>query len=207
MGSRSRPGSERQWLAYEAARIMVEDGVTEFERARRKAALRAGIGDRRRWPNNEEIQQALLAHRRLFDGERQARELRALRRQALIAMRRLADFRPRLVGPALSGSGDIAQGVRLLVFADTPEEVILALIDQGIPWREQEEWLRFGGGARRAHPVLCFLAGETPFALVVLPRSALRNPPLDPVTDRPERGADTEEVQRLASEPHPLGSP
>lgn len=203
MGSRTRPGPERQRLAYEAARIMLEDGVAEFERARRKAALRTGIGDRRHWPSNEEIQQALLAQRRLFDGERQARELRALRQQALIAMRRFASFRPRLVGPALSGSGDMAQGVRLLVFADSPEEVILALMDQGIPWREQEEWLRFAGGIRRVQPVLHFFAGETPFALVVLPSNALRNPPLDPVTDRPERGADADEVQRLASEPYP----
>jgi hypothetical protein len=206
MGSRARPGAERQWLAYEAARIMAEDGVSEFERARRKAAQRAGIGDRRRWPSNEEIQQALIAQRRLFDGERQARDLRTLRQQALIAMRRFADFRPRLVGPALYGSGDMAQGVRLLVFADSPEEVILALMDQGIPWREQEEWLRFGGGVRHTCPVLSFLAGETPFALVVLPRSALRNPPLDPVTDRPERGADADEVARLASAPDPLGA-
>jgi len=199
MASRARAVTDRQRLAYEAARIMAEEGVTEPERARRKAAQRAGIGDRRRWPSNEEIHEALLAQRRLFAGERQARELSALRQQALIAMRRFRAFRPRLVGSALSGSGDLAQGVRLLLFADSPEEVILALIDQGIPWREQEEALRFSGGVRQVCPVLSFLAGEVPFSLVVLPTAALRNPPLDPVTDRPERGAAAEEVQRLAA--------
>ena len=42
-----------------------------------------------------------------------------------------------------------------------------------------------------------FVAGETPIELIVLPRQALRNPPLDPVTERPERGADIAELERL----------
>jgi hypothetical protein len=36
--------------------------------------------------------------------------------------------------------------------------------------------------------------------LVVLPRHALRNPPVDPVTERPQRGANRREVARLLSE-------
>jgi len=34
---------------------------------------------------------------------------------------------------------------------------------------------------------------------VVLPLGALRNPPLDPVSERPERGAGISEVVRLLS--------
>lgn len=60
MGVRNRSHVQRQRLAYEAARIMVDQGVREFDRARCKAAERAGIGDRRLWPKNEEIQEALL---------------------------------------------------------------------------------------------------------------------------------------------------
>jgi hypothetical protein len=176
---------------------MAEQGVVEFDRARRKAAARAGIANKRCWPDNEEIEQALLAHRRLFQGERLEEELRHLRTQALEGMRIFSRFAPRLVGPALTGTGDRTQGVRLHLFADNPEEVVLELMDQGIPWNEREGKLRYGGGAYRTHPMLSFIAGETPFELVILPRNAVRNPPLDPVTDRPERGADSADVERL----------
>ena len=198
MSGRKPPAGQRQRLAYEAARIMAEEGAAEFERARRKAAERLGLSDRRCWPSNGEIQDALLAHRRLFQGDKQVRELEHLRRQALSAMRRFAAFRPRLVGPALTGTGDAAQGVRLFLFA-SPEEVVFALIDQGIPWEEREVSLRYAGGVRRAHPVFGFFAGETPFALIVLPLEARRNPPLDPISERPDKGADAAEVERLLS--------
>lgn len=197
MTGRNRAAGQRQRLAYEAARIMADEGAADFERARRKAAERIGHSDRRCWPSNEEIQDALLAHRRLFYGDRQVRELEHLRRQALAAMRKFAPFRPRLVGPALTGTGDAAQGVRLFLFASRPEDVVFALIDQGIPWEEREISLRYAGGVRRVHPVFGFVAGETPFALVVLPPEAQRNPPLDPVSERPDKGADVGEVERL----------
>ena len=199
MGDRSRFSAQRQRLAYEAARIMVEENLGEFDRARHKAAERAGVVDRRCWPRNQEIQEALLQQLRLFQGERQPVALRCLREQALAAMRNFRAFMPRLVGPVLHGTADSGQGIRLHVFADSPEEFVMTLLDQGIPWRQHDENLRFGGGLQRAHPVFTFVAGETPFELVVLPRGAIRNPPFDPVSDRPEKGAGLTEVACLIS--------
>lgn len=202
MGERKQSSEQqRQRLAYEAARIMAEQGIPEFDRARRKAAERARICDKRCWPDNEQIQEALLQHRRLFQGGKREEDLRQLRSQALEGMHTFARFAPRLVGPVLIGTGGNAQGVRLHLYADNPEEVILALIDQGIPWQGCEETLRFAGGVCRSHPGFTFIAGNTPFELVVLPRGAVRNPPLDPVSNRPERGADVAEVERLLDEP------
>lgn len=197
MSGHNRSNAHRQRLAYEAARIMVDQSVGEFDRARRKAAERAGIDNRRLWPNNQEIHEALLQQRRLFQGEEREQDLTRLRRQALAAMRVFAAFRPRLVGPVLSGSADPSQGVRLHLFTDSPEAVVYSLLDQGIPWQEGEEVLCYGGGARQTHPVFAFLAGETPFELVVLPPNAQRNPPLGAVSERPERGASASEVANI----------
>lgn len=199
MGDRSRFSAQRQRLAYEAARIMREQNLDEFDRARHKAAARAGVGDRRCWPKNQEIQEALLQQLRLFQGETQPAALRRLREQALAAMRNFKAFVPRLVGPVLHGTADSRQGIRLHVFADSSEELAITLLDQGIPWRQHDENLRFGGGVQRAHPVFTFVAGETPFELVVLPRGAMRNPPLDPVSERPDKGAGLTEVAALVS--------
>ena len=68
-------------------------------------------------------------------------------------------------------------------------------------------------GARRTvftlilFAAFAFVAGGIPFTLVVLPLQAMRNPPLDPVTERPERGADLDAVRKLLDEsgPRPPG--
>jgi len=195
----NRSSAHRQRLAYEAARIMVSQDIRDFDKARRKAAERTGISDKRLWPSNGEIEEARLQQRRLFEGEKSDQELEILREQALTAMRSLAEFTPRLVGPVLRGNADSTRGIRLHLFTDNPEEVVLALIDRGIPWKQGEALLRYGGGKRNSHPLLTFLAGQVPFELVVLPLGAMRNPPLDPASERPERGADISEVVRLLS--------
>ena len=187
-------------MAYEAARIMVEQGLADFDRARRKAAERTGILDRRSWPSNEAIAEALLTQRRLFQELSQVRELEQLRREAVEAMRAFKEFSPRLTGPVLDGTGSVDLGIQLYLFAERPEEVVFRLLDQQIPWQERERSLRYRGGERRNHPVFRFFAGETPVELIVLPRSALRNPPLDPVTERPDRGADLKDLERLMAE-------
>jgi hypothetical protein len=196
MGNRNRLDAQRRTLAYEAARIMVDQGDGDYERARRKAAERAAVNNRRLWPSNEEIQEAVLAQQRLFKGQSQLSELTQLREQALEAMRHLGSFRPRLVGPVLDGSADCRHAVRLLLFADHTEDVVFSLLERRIPWRERHEALRFGGG-RRSVPVLSFYAGETRFELVVLPPAAQRNPPLDPVSERPQLGVDEHGLARL----------
>lgn len=200
MGGRDRPSVVRQRMAYEAARIMVEQGLSDFERARRKAAQRTGVVDRRSWPSNEAIQEALMAQSRLFGGEARERKLTHLRGEALKAMRAFASFSPRLVGSVLTGSGQEQLGIQLFLFAENPEDVVFALLDQQIPWHERERAFRFSGGERRNYPIILFMAGDVPFELTVLPVQALRNPPLDPVTERPERGADIAEVERLLAD-------
>jgi hypothetical protein len=184
-------------MAYEAARIMVEQDLFDFDRARRKAAERTGILDRRSWPANDEIQEAILTQRRLFLGEAGERELRRLRGEALRAMEAFRAFSPRVLGAALSGAGRAEHGVQIFLFADCPEDVVFALMEQRIPWYERERSFRYSNGERRVHPVLSFVAGDIPCELIVLPRQAIRNPPLDPVTERPERGADIVELERL----------
>jgi hypothetical protein len=206
VSGRSRCSPQRYRLAYEAARILADQGDQAFDRARRKAAERTGIMNRREWPSNEEIQDALLEQRRLFRSERGAADLHRLRQQAAAAMRSFSRFLPRLVGPVLSGAGDLHQGVRMHLFADSPKELVFALVDQGIPWQEREEALRYSGGVCRVQPAFAFVAGDIPFTLVVLPLHAMRNPPLNPVTERPERGANLEAVRKLLDEQGPQAS-
>ena len=200
MHHRERAETQRRWLAEEAARLMAEQGIAEPERARRKVAERAGIADKRRWPNNEEIQEALLAYRRLFWRPEQAAAVDRQRRQALAAMRHFHRFRPRLIGSLTTDYPDPSQSVRLLLAAEAVDEVVLELLNQGIRWRERQEARRFADGSRGFLPVLSFMAGDTPVELLVLPRTAPSNPPLDPMDERPERGLDEAGVTALLNQ-------
>src|ERR1044072_3806822 len=94
----------RRALAQEAARIMAEHGIRDFLVAKRKAAERFGVVDNAVLPKNTEIEDALAEYQRLFGGEIHAESLNEQRRVALMAMRRLREFEPRLVGSVLSGT-------------------------------------------------------------------------------------------------------
>ena len=104
MPARDRANALRQHMAYEAARIMVEQDVADFERARRKAAERTGILDRRNWPSNELIQEAVLAQRRLFSGPEQQDDLERMRRGALEAMRTFERFKKSGIKKSMNGT-------------------------------------------------------------------------------------------------------
>ena len=176
---------------------MREQGLLELDHARRKAVERLGITNRRCWPDNAEIQAALENEYRLFQPEAQHQVTTALREQALAAMQTFAEFEPRLVGQLVSGTASLEQGVRLHLFADDTRPIVFKLIDKGIPWQAGDSQHRYADGTRQMHPTFAFVAGEIPIELVVLPDRARRNPPLSSISERPERGLDAEDVERL----------
>ena len=190
-------------IAQECARLIAEEGVQDFGAARRKAALRLGIGNRAILPDNSEIEQALLDRQRLFDADRQAIRLRGLRKTALDAMRFLARFRPRLVGSVLSGAAGPHAGVHLHLFADAPEEITLFLMDRHIPFETAEHRLKMASGAQVCLPVFRFTAGETRVDLTVFGLLAEREAPLSRVNNRPMRRAGLAEVEALLAESRP----
>ena len=106
MAKKQQNGSDRArlLLAQEAARIIVDQGIEDYRLAKTKAAERLGLSDRGSLPRNGEIEQALAEHLQLFRHEAQATLLRSMRVAALAAMRLLAPFKPRLVGPVLAGT-------------------------------------------------------------------------------------------------------
>jgi hypothetical protein len=196
MPGRNKRNLDRRRLAAEAARIIAEQGVVDYGRARQKAQTRLGLAGPKSLPEYWEIEQALEEYQRLFQGDRHSERIAQLRWAAKRAMQELSAFSPRLVGPVLNGTAGDGNSVRLHLFVDTPEEVALHLMDRNIPYRAGDRAMRFGREHRNM-PVFRFEAGGTSLELVVLPRDGLRNPPLSPVDGKPERGATIEQVERL----------
>jgi hypothetical protein len=190
----------RTRIAQEAARLMSEEGIQDFYAAKRKAAQHLGAPDTRNMPRNQEVEAALQEYQRLFRGEQQSGHLRVLREAAVQAMRFLAGFKPRLVGSVLSGTAGRHADINLHLFADTPEEVSLFLMDNSIPFHPAQKRLRISREAWQEFPAYEFMAGEQAVELVVFPSEGRREAPRSPVDGRPMRRARVEEVEALLAD-------
>ena len=190
----------RLLIAQEAARLMSEHGIRDFHHAKLKAAERLGILEAQALPRNLEIERALREHQRLFQADSQPQLLLRRRTAAVEAMKFLAQFEPRLVGAVLEGTADAHSAVCLHVFSDDTDAVELYLSEHGVPVETQIRRLRYGRDEQPEYPVLLFAADELPFDLTVLPRNALRQPPVDRTDDRPMRRASLAQVEMLLDE-------
>ena len=201
MPKRSARGDQlRRALAQEAARIMVDHGISDFLLAKRKAAERMGVTDRAVLPKNTEIEAALAGHHRLFGAGSHDGELARLRQDAAAAMRLLAEFEPRLVGPVLSGTAATHDEIQLHLFADTPETVLVALMELHIPHTVAERRVKVLRDVAEPVPVVRFQAGENEVGAFIFPADGIRQPPFSPVDGKPMRRATLRDVEALLEE-------
>jgi hypothetical protein len=188
-------------LTLEAARLMADEGIASYYKAKFKAAERLGVSDTRNMPGNDEIEQALMDYQRLFKADTQPAALRQLREAALKAMQFFDDFTPRLVGPVLNGTANEYSEVQLHAFTDTPEQISLFLIGKNIPFELGERRLTFSKkGTPVTYPVYRFVAGEVGVEVIVFPVDGIRQAPLSPVDGRPIKRAPAAAVERLMKE-------
>jgi hypothetical protein len=192
-------GSEqmRRRVAVEAARLISESGIRDFQMAKRKAAERLGANDKSQLPNNAEIEDALREYQRLFQSDEHPRTLRRLREEARDAMKFLKDFEPRLVGPVLEGTADKFSAVCLHLFCDAPEQVIILLDENGIDYEEQNRKLKFAHDKTQDYPALIIPRDDTRIDLTLLPPEGIKQTPLDRVDGKPMKRASLNAVEDL----------
>ena len=200
----ARSGEQlRQHICTEAARIMAEEGVTDFHAAKRKAAVRLNQPETHHLPSNQEVDTALNAYLRLFHADRVATARKELRQIAAEAMRFFSTYEPRLVGPVLSGNVTPFSEIQLHLSSDTPEEIAFLLQEHRIPHEAASRRIRFGGDRSEYRPAFRFLADSAPVELVVFTPEGGRETPLSPVDGKPMHRANLREVETLLSGPPP----
>lgn len=190
---------KRVRIAIEAARIMAEEGVQDFQMAKRKALGRLNITERHNLPTNEEIDNALSERLQLFHGSSLTRNIRHLRQIAFEAMNFLAPFEPRLVGPVLTGKVTETSEIQLHLSADTPEQVEHFLRDRQIPFQPRERRVRFGGNRLLSVPTFRFTADDVVIELCVFDPVLARETPLSPVDGLPMRRGNLRELKNLVA--------
>jgi hypothetical protein len=140
----------RRQIAWEAARLMYSRQESEYYTAKMKAARQICKG----WvkpadlPSNVEIRDQIQLLARLYEGEARSDNLLDMRLAALAMMRRLAPFRPRLIGSVLTGHVRQGSDIDLHLFSDTAEAVTHVLDHEGLSYTVERKQVRKYGEER-----------------------------------------------------------
>ena len=150
----SESDSIRSEIAAAAARMIAEDG-TDYGTAKRKAAQQI-LGDAKIrgdfLPDNAQVEEEVRIYNALFFAETQPARLLHLRQLATQIMLELAAFNPYLTGAVLNGTAGEHADIHLQLFADSPKDVEIYLLNQGIQF-ETSETRHFKGASRMVETV------------------------------------------------------
>jgi hypothetical protein len=139
----------RQLIAQQAARMMAEDGVSDFAYAKKKAGRQLGAVENSIMPSNAEIEEALKRYNALFLSEEQPENLYDLRANALFTMQLLDRFNPHLTGAVLDGTAGLMSETHIHLFADSVKDVEMFLLNQKIPFDVNEKSYRIMNDGKR----------------------------------------------------------
>ena len=125
-------------IASTAARLMAEDGITDYHQAKRKAAKQLGLPEHTAFPDNAEVESQLRAYRSIYQDEDHNERLQALRHTALELLELLTDYRPYLTGSVLDGTAGEHSKIDIFLFADSAKEVEIFLLNRKIDFEHVE---------------------------------------------------------------------
>lgn len=185
----------RQLIAQLAARMMAEDGISDFAYAKKKAGRQLGAIDNNVMPSNSEIEEELKLYNAIFLSEEQPENLRELRKNALFTMQMLERFNPYLTGSVLDGTAGLGSETHIHLFADSLKELEMFLLNQDIPFETNEKSYRVmndgkrdkKGDARKRVPVFTL---ETDTGLIKL--SVFESDDIRVATKRATDGSNAE---------------
>ncbi|MCB4809767.1 hypothetical protein LG204_00370 [Methylovorus menthalis] len=178
----------RQLIAQQAARMMAEEGISDFSHAKRKAGKQLGATDINCLPTNSEIEEEIRLYHEIYNSEDQPENLRQLRADAVIVMRLLERFNPHLTGPVLDGTAGKFAETHIHLFADSLKDVEMFLLNQQIPYETNEKSYRINdrrssdrkGGDRKKVPVFTLEGPHGLIRLSVFEIDDLRTPTRSP---------------------------
>ncbi len=189
----------RAEIAAAAARMIAEDGA-DYGSAKRKAAKQV-LGNAKAsgdfMPDNAQIEDEVRIYNEIFFGDSQPARLLLLRRLALELMTELARFNPYLTGAVLNGTAGAHSDIHLQLFADSPKDVGIYLINKNIDF-EVTESAHFKG---RNEPVetVSFMWKKEGVHLALYEMDDLRGALKSSAANRVER-AGIEAVRALLAE-------
>ena len=191
---------QRLEIAALAAKILALDEAANYHAAKKKAANQLGMPENKNLPTNIEIEEALLQYQQLFQGDSRQQQLLTQRQKAMQAMKLLAQYSPRLVGPLVSGTATGATEITLHLYSDHPEQVSLYLEENGIPNQYSEKHVRINASDVNVFPAIKFIADGSQFLLVIFSAKDRNMNPISSITNRPMQSLNLESLGELVDQ-------
>lgn len=132
----------RRQIAFLAAQMMYSRSESEYFTAKRKAAKQLGVEYRFRpgdLPSNAEVRDQIQAMARMHEGPKRLDKLRDMRFEALRLMRKLARFRPRLIGSVWTGHVRQGSDIDIHLFSDSLALVTDTLEEYGLDYEVERK--------------------------------------------------------------------
>lgn len=179
----------RREIAALAARMIAEDGISDYGFAKRKAARQLGALAADELPNNAEIEAEVRTYLAVFQDEEHLERQYVMRQAAVEVMRELDAFRPYLTGPVLEGTAGRYSEVEIDLFPESAKEVEIFFLNNNVAYEHREP--------RRNQPdgpeaILVFDWDDIPFKLRIY------SPDVERLNRRGNHGARQMERARLS---------
>ena len=180
----------RREIAALAARMIAEDGISDYGFAKRKAARQLGAVNADELPNNAEIDAEVRTYLSVFQDEEHLERQQVMRIAAAEVMRELDAFRPYLTGAVLEGTAGRYAEVEIDLFPESAKEVEIFFLNHSVSYEHREP--------RRNQPdapeaILVFDWGEVPVKLRIY------SPDVERLSRRSAHGARQMDRARLAT--------
>lgn len=190
----------RALITEEAARLMYDENVEQYFTAKRIAAKRVlGGGANGRTirpmdlPSNGEIQSAMLAYATLVEGDARDERLERMRAVAMIAMRLLERFTPRLVGSVATGHVHRGSDIDIQLFTDDPDAPERFFRERHLPYERDDVLIRRRDQWHVYHHIR--LEADYPIELTVYPKRDLRIRPRSSTDGKPMLRLRIEDIE------------
>ena len=187
----------RMLLVREAARLMVEENVTQFLDAKKLAAKRLFGKPLKNLPSNKEVADAVYQMNHLLDSEVLDQQLFEMRKVAIEVMGALKDFSPRLIGSVSTGRIRESSDIDIHVFVDHIESLLIFLDHLGWKYENTLVTIQQNGRLNDYHHV--YLWFDYPIELSVYPTLEIRQNSRSSIDGKPIKRLSLGRVKELVS--------
>jgi len=186
----------RRQIAFLAAQLMYHRTESEYFTAKRKAAKQLGVEYRFRpadLPSNAEIRDQIQAMARIHEGPKRLDHLRDMRIEALRLMRKLARFRPRLIGSVWTGHVRRGSDIDVHIFSDSLAIVTDVLDEFGVDYEvEHKRIVKYGEERVFTH---IHVDDRFPYELTLYPEDKVHYVFKSSITGKPIERASIAELE------------
>ena len=129
---RGQTKQARITIANRAAEIIMEEGITDYHFAKKKAAKYLGYQSSDFLPSNDEIDNALKEYQKIYQGDTDTSLVIIIKNEALLIMELFKDFKPHLLGQLIDGLIPKYPVLQINLYTDNMKEIEYLLLNNKI---------------------------------------------------------------------------